>query len=274
VRDLHEFMLVKSDRVGGGNGYKLAEGARLIPEIREHIESKPATAAKFRVADVGPVEDSVGAKAVTDEMLEFLGSWPHPDRFATSHQRGRGYVNPNYVHAGTLSDLVVECQCGVQMVRNYRRIDKGGNPLAEIDHNDGCKPQWRLEARARMAQRREVMLRRLGVMGWHRGKIAPRFGLEGGTSVAGLPQEYGLSFGGLRDEYHRRAANTYAVAIEAGESAADVAEIYGHHVTTLSRWKREYGGEDPYIEPMEVSPWAAPVPDVVAVQTAERGGSR
>lgn len=227
--DIHEFMT----RIDGS----LSKGAEQIPQVREFIEELPPTAASFKLRDVPDLEHST---ALDMEHMEFLKCWKPPEHFQRT--RKNQYINPGHAHAYHYTDHIAECKCGAILARFIDR-SSGGNPLQNShNHSDDCKPQWRMRARARLAEEREQEMLRLGPMGWRSRNFAARFGLTTRSGVNGLPQRYGFTFTELRNEYRRLAANTYThFVLNTTTTGEEICEIYGHAPATISEWRREYG---------------------------------
>lgn len=221
----HEFLL---DSTGG-----LSKTVRRLPRIREYIESLPETTATFKLSDAG----EFAAHTVTEQMIEFLKAWPLADYHAQSNHGGRHFVNPDYIHAHTYTDLIVECECGATFTRNYEADDS--RLRDEDNHADHCMPYQRLRCRARMSELRWNEMNRLTRLGWNSSDLAARFGTH--QSYAGqLTKTYNTSVSALRDSYRRRAGNTYHYLVhEVGESSKEVADIYGHARDSLNEWYRQ-----------------------------------
>lgn len=217
----------------GRDGDGLSPGAREVPAIREYVEGLPETAKTFTLNHVDAVDDPSG---IGTEIVEFAGAWPLHDVHRNGTGRRVKYVNPNYVHAGRISDIVVECGCGALQTR--ARNDAKYALLRDDNHHEGCMPFDRHRARADMSERRYEEIKRLTALGWRGPRIAKRFGVSA-NDVGSLAKQFGLSLRGLRKRYKRRAAATYSHLLD-GELGEDVAVVYGHSLQTISRWAGEY----------------------------------
>ena len=222
--EMHTFLL-------DANG-TLHEPSKRLPNIREYIEELPETAATFRLKQV----DGIYQPNFDDVHLEFCHAWPVHEIYAPENERV--YVNPNYIHAHTYTDLVAECQCGTTFTRNYE--DDHNSLRDEHNHSDDCLPHWRLKARAAMTEQRYNLMHRLGKLGWKGADMAPRLGAH--TRAMGpYAEQFNTSIGDVYAEYRRIAANTYRYLVhEADESSTEVANVYGHARTTLTRWANEW----------------------------------
>lgn len=226
MSDKHRFLI--DGRTDG-----LSEGAKAVPAIREYIEGLPETAKSFGLNNIDAIDDPSGVSA---EIVEFAGAWPlHEVHGGDSGRRVR-YANPNYVHAGRVSDIVVECGCGALQTR--ARNDEKYAILHDENHREGCMPFDRHRARADMSERRYEEIKRLTALGWRGPRIAARFGVSE-NDVGSLAQQYGLSLRDLRKRYKRRAAATYIHLLDE-ELGRDVADVYGHALGTISTWAGEY----------------------------------
>lgn len=203
-----------------------------IPAVREFIAGMADTAALFSTSEMD--SNTIRLKTI---HFEFCGTWPLSEYYGFSGVRK--FINPNGHHPHRYSDLVVTCECGAKLTRNY---EDGGNSLrSEHAHNDGCKPYQRLEARAKMSRLREAHLKRLTAMGMTGTEIAPRLGMRPNT-VGGVAKQFGTSIEALRNEYRIRAGNTYRYARTVLEvPAEDVAAVYDHERTTLAKWADDHG---------------------------------
>lgn len=221
--ELHEFLLDADN--------ELHDAMRKLPRIRDYIESLPDTASTFKLSQI----DDLYQPNFEDVHLEFCKSWRLDEYY--SPKSSRVYLNPSHIHAHKYSDLVVQCECGAEFTRNYE--DGGGSLRDEHNHRDDCLPHWRLRARARMSEAREMLLKRLGKLGWKGSDIAPRFGTKP-SSMGGFAKRYNTTLRDVFNEYRRIAGNTYVHLIRCGESATDVAEVYGHAQSTMTRWAKKY----------------------------------
>ena len=223
--ELHDFLVNQHD--------ELSSAARQIPKLREHINEMRSTAATFRLNKW----DDVTAHILDSIHVEFLKAWPVHANYTSSSQRGRQYVNPNYTHASTYTDVLIDCECGAIVNRNN---DRGEVEIqGEHDHTEECLPQWRLSARAQAHELKRRRILRLTRLGWRGNEISPRIGLTH-DHISSLCREYHLSLEDLRERYRKIAGRTYAYLVrQHGESGADVAEVYGHQRNTLSRWATE-----------------------------------
>lgn len=229
--DFHDFLLTQDG--------DLNEGAKEIPKLRKYIDAIPETKATFKFRNVeytDRVDVDINPYALSSVHMEFLKSWPAPKSVAGDNVRGTCWVNPNCVHAGRFTDIIIPCKCGALIDKNYQ-TDARGEPQ---EHEDHCKPHWRLWARTQLAKRKHDDIIRLGHMGWRSNDIAPRFGIKDYDSVS--PSKYGTpGFTDLHDEYRRLAGNTYAHLVYRKDYRYDeVAEIYGHSYNSLSRWVDKY----------------------------------
>lgn len=224
---------MKHDTLLHDNG-DIASGAKYIPVLRDYIENLPKTSVTFNVTTI----DDIEPRKVTDAQVEFAGSWRIDDYYGISEQRGRVFINPNAVHAKSYTDIVVKCRCGTVFSRSY---DDGRNTLRdEHSHSEECKAWWRLEARAKMGKKQSELLEYLGRMGWRSSEIALRFGMKQ-NAIGQLAIRNNTSMTELRDEYRTLAGNTYAHLVRTkGVPAKEVADIYGHARTTLTRWAKKY----------------------------------
>lgn len=219
----HDFLL---DRHG-----ELTEQARMLPEIRDNINDLPQTTATFKVTRIHPGQSHY----LDDTELEFLGGWPIHESYSGGSNWGRGFVNPNYIHARTYTDMIHECECGgivtVKQDNTDRKLDAEG-------HKEDCRPHMRLQTRAEMTRERWQQIQRLAALGWNSTQISTRFG-AGNSYVGSFIKQYDTTFKELRNEYRQAAGEMYRHLVhEQDESAEFVSELYGHSTSTLGEWAR------------------------------------
>jgi len=221
-RQLHSFL------ISGDN--ELSTGALEIPKIRAHIDELPETATTFRVTDVPDITPS----QISTVHMEFVGSWPVPERYLKRGQRARRFVNPYACHASSYTDIIVSCECGATMNRMY---SDGDSVLdSEHEHTDGCLPQYLCRAQTHIHESRYELVQRLSELGLRGPEIAPRLGIRK-RDMGSLIQEYNLTMTALRKRYRDIAGATYAFLVrEHGEHGPTVADVYGHSQSTLSKW--------------------------------------
>lgn len=222
---MHEF-LIRKDEDG-----PLRKAVDNIDSIREFIDGLAKTKATFPVKAM-PKEVR---KSVTKEIMEFVGCWPLHDIYGV---KSRVFVNPNYIYVHKFTDIVVRCECGAILTRNYK---DGDNSLRnEHEHNECCTPYFRLRARADLSQLRHSEMVRLAKMGWTGTEMAPRFGMSP-DSIGHEASLFNLTLQELRKLYRRETAETYVYLVrERGLSSKKVGEVYGHEPSTIMSWVREY----------------------------------
>lgn len=231
--EMHEFLL-------NADG-ELKDAMLNLPRVRDFIDDLPETASTFRLKQI----DDIYQPNFEDVHLEFCKSWRLHDVY--SPQSERVYVNPNHVHVHSYSDLAVECECGARFTRNYE--DDHNSLRDEHSHSDDCLPHYRLESRAEMTRKRCQMMKRLGKLGWKGSDMAPRFGAQE-SMMGALADQFNTTLREVYGEYRRIAGNTYIhLVTEKGESSKDVAEVYGHARSTMTRWAQEYADLEYETEP-------------------------
>jgi len=228
--EVHSFLLQSQD-------------ARIDPvdvmrDLREGIAQLPPTATTFK-----PKNYVEHPTAVADDMLVMLGSWPVPDVYPAAGGNGRKWVNPESEDAYLYSDVVTRCECGAIMVRE-ERIHGETVGTSEHEHTDACRKQWRLRARARLAEkRREILLegywlRRSGA------QMGPRLGLQGRDSVGPIAGAVGVAAEQERQRGERIAARTMARLLER-YSPRVLGEVYGLSGEGVRSKVRRQLGVDP-----------------------------
>ena len=222
--EMHEFLLTTDG--------ELQPVMQKLPQIRNFIDELADTAATFRLKQI----EDIYQPNFDNVHLEFLKSWPVHEVYAPVNERV--YVNPNYVHAHTYTDMIVECECGTKLSRNYE--DANNALRAEHNHTDSCLPHYRLEARADMTKQRYETMWYLGSLGWKGSDMAARFGSKP-SSMGVLADRFNTDLRTVYEQYRRVAGNTYTYLVQdRGESASEIAEIYGHAQSTMTRWAKQY----------------------------------
>lgn len=226
---LHQFLLLSSG--------ELRRPARSIPDIRNYIEEQRETSATFRISEI----DGIRSDQTSQEIMEFAGSWKLHDVYSSNGKRA--FVNPNYKHVTMYSDLIVECHCGETIVPTRTEVE---SPFRNAEvHAEDCLPHHRLRCQAKATEKQYNMLRRLPIMGWRWKDVNRRFGNER-DSTSRFKEKFDLEVTTLRNEYKRRAGNTYKHLVhncnEKGSLIADIYDVYSP--STLNRWYREHGDEE------------------------------
>jgi hypothetical protein len=222
--ELHGFLLDAN--------FELHHAAKQLPHIRDYIDGLAETAGTFKL---GNIED-VYQPNFTDEHIEFCHAWPVHDIYAPEAERL--YVNPNYVHAHTYTDLIVRCECGAHFSRNYE--DDFNSLRNEHDHEDHCLPHWRLAARARMTEQRWRMMNRLTRIGWRGSDMAARLGART-RDMGPYADQFNTTVGELYQSYRRITGNTYRYLVHYVDiDAQTVSDIYNHAPTTMTKWATEH----------------------------------
>lgn len=230
--DKHAFLLCN-------DGRGLQKAAWYIPAMRDVVESLPATKSTFRPKN--KLDDDFPESNMLDEHVEFAGAWPVPERFKPAGPRL--YVNPNAPDAHRYADAVVQCRCGASFPDPHAdhtvRVDNTS------DHAEGCLLHDRIVTRGRLKECRYGLTTRLVAMGWDGAQVSARLGSHESLASTMLG-EYDTTIGALRDEYRWRAGNTYDYLVhDCGVLASDVADIYGHAQSTMTRWAKKYSGYEP-----------------------------
>lgn len=228
--DIHECLVSSENTISSG---ELSKTAEFLPDLRQWLENRPPTSVTWTV-NQSPIDIGFRLKP---KAVEMLGTWQ------VSGQRSPGsyvrWVTPGSKDAHLYSDAVVQCRCGATQVLHT----ESSHP-AETPHADGCKPQWKCNMRAELFELRETMIYRLSRLNWTRDEVGVRLGYPDGEALS-VSKNYNVEYGTLRDEFRRLAANTYKHLVNQGVKAGTIADVYGHHKSTLRRWCREYGDLEP-----------------------------
>ena len=229
-RDFHGFLL---DRNGNLNA-----GARQLPEVRNYIQNLPETASTFDTAHL-PMDCTSG---LTELHFELCKAWPFVEDYGPTGD-GRRFVNPNYVHANRLSDVIVECECGARFVKNY---EVENSPIQEpSEHNADCLPFDRLRARAEMNEKRWRLIKRLGWLGWKGPDIGPRLGVTKNHTGAYV-RDYNFTLRENYEQYRKAVGKTTAYLVVNDKATLDeMAGIYGHTKHSIRVWAKEHSDYEP-----------------------------
>lgn len=212
----------------------LSKTAEAIPRIREYVSELPKTAGTFKLADI----DGVRPQTLDTVHVEFAGVWRLSERYAQSSGRNQNYVNPNTSQPHAYSDIFVECECGTLI--NHEMNDYTTAVRRGQEHADDCLPHQRKQAEAELHMKRYKLFHRLSALGWKGRDIAPRFGIKG-NDVGSTAKQYHLSLRDLYDVYRQLAGATYRYLVRTNDaSGLDVAEVYGHSRSALSKWATKY----------------------------------
>lgn len=231
--ETHNWMLASENGV-----YDPVETAT---KLQEGVESLPKTSATFRLNRI--LDDIAVIKHTVDEVVELAGAWPLPDEFTEDRQSGRRYVNPNYPHARYYSEVVTRCRCGAVMIREEKV--RGGQIAAnEHDHADSCPKDYRLHARARLAEKRRRVIKRVLYLGMSVRSAQARIGLRR-DSLANEAEQLALPpIGEMKERSREVIANTWAVLLE-DYSPNEVAPAYGCSGQKVRRYVDKYTDAKP-----------------------------
>lgn len=192
--------------------------ARLMVRLRDYVEERPKTAVTFSLTDVLEPFD-LDHRSVDERMMYLLGSWQSP---WTNKNR---WVNPNAPDRIRHSDVVTECECGALMARQQAVYHETPHD-ADNEHTDDCTLQQRYRARARLCENRAEALRQLLRYGQTGRGFTDRLGLTS-DSIGEFAEGVGVDPTALRQEFHQRRANTFAVLLDDGFTTSEVARVYG-----------------------------------------------
>ena len=219
---MHEFLVTEDG---------MSKSAEMAVRIREYIDGLSSTTASFSTRHIDTIDHTAGINPL---VIELAKAWPMNDHYSNKYNR---YVNPNYRHTDYYCDIVVECECGARMVSAY---DKGQRIQDEHDHNPGCMPYMRLEARAKIQRQRHQLTEHCARLGWKGEDIAKRVGMSR-NSITSLLSECNTSLTKLRSNFTRHAAETYVYLVRVcGYDAETVGNIYGKHYETIANWARTH----------------------------------
>lgn len=227
---IHEFM-VNTDG-------ELSESAKALPTIREHLEKIPKTKAFFRLSHV---DEEITVSRIRPRVMEFLGAWEVPDWCdrRSSNKTGKRYVNPNYVHAPMYTDLRRECSCGAVITRSFQE-NATGIERENVHDDETCFvcQRRRLKKEIREESYKEIV--RLAKLGWRAKEIGNRLACSEKVVKYTLYKN-DLTIIDLREEFHRKAANTYTFLVNARNvDRGKVAGAYGIAPSHIRKWRREY----------------------------------
>lgn len=226
-KDFHDFLINKEG--------ELRRGAKDVPKIRYFVNSRPETKAYFKISDVKDVPPG----AVSEEIMEFCGSWPVHE--AQDFSNAKYYVNPEYRHNTKYSDFLIECDCGALIGRAPGKANT--KQLDGHEHTEQCNPYDKLHARARLMKYTEKEIIRLSLMGWRGSDMAKRMGYKDG--LRHIASQFNFRSRDMYREFMRLGGNTYMfLHREKGVSPKTIANIYDVTPRTLSNWAKEYGDYD------------------------------
>lgn len=226
-KPLHNRIISKSQK-------DLHAGAKAMSRVMDILDSKPDTKLTWRFTELLGTQDVHNYKP---PVVEWFGSWQMPDRYKNTTTVYR-YLNPNHPNVSRYSDCVVQCACGAWISYGYRGSE--GSDQEGSQHTDDCKPWWRYEAHSQYSRKRLETIRQMVRMGFKAPMISKRVGVDR-NSLGSIMAQNNETIREYRDEFRRRAGNTYFVLVHGwGVSAQEVADVYGYSVTTLGRWIRKY----------------------------------
>jgi len=223
----HEFMFTDGDY----------EPVLIAAEIQRGVEDLPPTAATFKLDRV--LDRDVPRSAIPVEIVELTGAWPVPEAY-TQGQNGQKYVNPNYDDARLYSEVVTKCACGAVMIRQESIRGEGVVP-GEHEHTDDCPKDFRLHARARLAEQRRRVVKRGLYLGHSIRAMQDRLGLSR-DSLGEEAKELGISpISEIKERGRQVLARTWA-RLAREYSPSVIGDAYGCHGQKIRRYINERTG--------------------------------
>ena len=197
-------------------------------KIREHVNNLPETSATWRLNDV----EGLDPQGVHKGIVKLTGAWKAPTHM--TNNRDRHWVNPNYRHAQHYSDAVVECQCGINVLRQ----EFGPNeeqPAFHQDHNDDCNKIYRTEANLQLLKNRREIIKELYKYAQSLNRLPQRLGYSdrqnhGSNYVTGL----GIDLDKHRRKGRERIART-AMVLCRKHNPETIAQIYGLSTESMTK---------------------------------------
>lgn len=221
-----------------------------VIRLRDFTENRPKTASTFHLKKA--VESGNANGDVARGAMKMVGVWEVPERY-TGDVRGIRVVNPYSVNAHRYSDVAVVCECGevltVPQVKSHAE-----NPLDSGNtHTDDCPAYHRLEADARLARKREEVIRESLLHGVGGDRLCRRLSLKS-TSYTSTARTLDLDLDGLREEYRQARANTMLELRRQGRSPDEIARVYD---ITKCHVRKEVAKrtDTSFGEVMEDEPW-------------------
>jgi len=205
----------------------LAGNVEKALKIRRHVENLPETSATWRLNDV----DGLDPQGIHRGIVKLTGAWKVPHHI--TNNRDRHWVNPNHVHAQHYSDAVVECGCGIPVLRqSFGENEK--QPAHHQEHNDCCNKIYRTEARLQLLKNRREIVKDVYDYGHSATGMIERLGYpERREMGAGDAKDLGLNLGKLAREGRKKVART-AMVLCREHSPETIAKIYGVHRRSIS----------------------------------------
>lgn len=196
----------------------------VLLDVRAGVEGLRELSGTFRMSEITDYNSTV----VPEPAMWLLGSWRLPEEYDS--QKAKRYVNPNYVHRGTYADIYVRCECGAKMI-NWR-----GN-----EHGDDCQQGWRVSARERLYEAREVWVRRAARLTLTAEDAGPRMGLSG-KSLWRFCDNRDIDWMAHRRRGRRRAIWTWRkLHDEYGHTYADIARAFGYSPSAVRSYCNGHG---------------------------------
>lgn len=213
----------------------------LALRLRNHMENMPKTSATFRLSDA---IDGDEAKAVTEELMHFLGSWKIPERYTDA--REQSYINPHYQFAHHFSDAAVWCGCGTLAVREAFS-EQLTQPAQSQDHAENCHKIHRHEYRAELLRNKRRIIKEMALLGHSFREMAQRLGYKVESDIAPtLAENVGLDTSDLIRRGRGRTARTMLV-LSREYRPTDIGRLYDVDSRTVSTIIGEETDSDPSV---------------------------
>jgi len=198
--------------------------------VREFLDSLPDTQATFKLKRIDGLDMSHAH--LPRGILKIMGSWQVPRQL--SNGRSSAWVNPSYQHAQHYSDALVECGCGIPVLReSFSENEK--QPTHHQEHNGSCNKIMRSEARVQLLKNRRDII----VDGYEHNQslnaLSTRLGYKSERPISNKHcADWGIDLHALMQDSREQLARTCMVLCREYPPST-VGEIYDMDKRTVSQ---------------------------------------
>ena len=198
--------------------------------IRRYVEDLPETAATFSLSRINDdLNSQLGS--IPNGCVKLTGAWKVPD--ILTNTGAQKWVNPNYQHAQHYSDAIVECDCGIAVVREcFSENEK--QPAHYQEHKDNCTKINRIEVQLQLLKNRRDIIREAYEYGHTMSSVHHRIGYSRDKHLGGYEcEQLGLDIGALGKRARRKFART-AIVLCREYSPKVVGTLFDMHPKSVS----------------------------------------
>ena len=197
--------------------------------IRDYVDELPETAATFSLSRIDGLNSPIGS--IPNGCVYITGAWKVPE--ILTNTGAQKWVNPNYQYAQHYSDAVVECECGIPVLReSFGPNEK--QPAHHQEHKDHCTKINRVECQLQLLKNRRDIVTEAYEFGHTMGGVHHRLGYSRDKHLGGYEcEQLGLDIEALGKRARRKFART-ALVLCREYSPKVVGKLFDMHPRSVS----------------------------------------